>query len=222
MKSGAEIVAAGATCPTGPTKYTPETLDTLLAAIADGLTINQSCVAARISKQCFREWRERFPEFAEALEQAREQARQNALATIKAAGAQDWRAAEAFLKLSFQKDYRAGHNTNVQVNTGTQLICDEETRQRLIALRREILAPKKVEAIEVEVEPAGLLAPTSSQTFKPAEPLSEAELAEREKKVEKLEREAELEAARQEQENCLVEPHGLDHPALKGLGLGPK
>lgn len=84
-----------------------------------------------------------------------------------------------------------------------------------------ILAPKPVEAIEVEVQPLGLPSHTQ-QTFKPTEPLSEAELAEREKKVEKLEREAELEAARQEQENCLVEPHGLDHPALKGLGLGPK
>jgi len=46
MKTGADIVAAGATCPTGPTKYTAQTLDTLLAAIADGLTISQACKAA--------------------------------------------------------------------------------------------------------------------------------------------------------------------------------
>jgi hypothetical protein len=41
------------------------------------------------------------------MEAAREEARQKALEGIKAAGERgDWRALEAFLKLSFQHDYR--------------------------------------------------------------------------------------------------------------------
>jgi len=141
MKTGAEIVAAGATCPTGPTKYTAQTLDTLLGAIADGLTISQACKAARISRQCHDNWRDTFPEFAKALEQARETARRNALANIKAAGESgDWRASAEFLRLSFQADYRQGGNTvNVTAQAGMQLVCDEPTRARLIELNQKLL-----------------------------------------------------------------------------------
>ena len=161
---------------------------------------------------------ERYPDLESRLAEAREQARQKALAGIKAAGeAGDWRALECFLKMSFQ-DYR-DKGTQVQVNTGPQLVCDEETRKRLQALRAEILGPpKKVEAIEVEAHPSGLLAPieTWPETFKPAEPESEAELALREKKIQE-------ESSWQQQEpECYIEPSGADHPAVRRLGLGPK
>jgi hypothetical protein len=139
MKTGADIVAAGATCPTGPTKYTAQTLDTLLEAIADGLTISQACKAARISRQCHDNWRDRFPEFAEALEQAREDSRRKALAIIKQAALNgDYNAAVQFLRFSFHPDY-SKPGTNVQV-TATALVCDEPTRERLIQLNRKLLS----------------------------------------------------------------------------------
>jgi hypothetical protein len=140
MKTGADIVAAGATCPTGPTKYTAQTLDTLLAAIADGLTISQACKAARISRQCHDNWRDRFPEFAEALEQAREGSRRKALAIIKQAALNgDYNAAVQFLRFSFHPDY-CKPDTRVQVTATAQaLVCDEQTRSRLIALNQKLL-----------------------------------------------------------------------------------
>jgi len=200
-----------------PSKYTPEAIEKLLRAIADGLTIRQSCVAAGIGEQTLRDWQERYPDLGPRLAEAREQARQKALAGIKAAGeAGDWRALECFLKMSFQ-DYR-DKGTHVQVNTGSQIICDEETRQRIMALRKEILGePKKAEAIEVEIQPSGLLAPIeTSESFKPAEPESEEELARREKKI------AEQASWQQPEPECYIEPSGADHPALRHLGLGPK
>ena len=54
----------------------------------------------------------------------------------------------------------------MQVNTAVQaLVVDEETRQRIIALRKEILGePKKAEAIEVGPQPSGLLSPIETET----------------------------------------------------------
>jgi hypothetical protein len=140
MKTGTEIVAAGATCTSGPTKYTAQTLDTLLAAIADGLTISQACKAARISRQCHDNWRDRFPEFAEALEQAREESRRKALAIIKQAALNgDYNAAVQFLRFSFHPDY-CKPDTKVQVTATAQaLVCDEPTRARLIELNQKLL-----------------------------------------------------------------------------------
>jgi hypothetical protein len=126
-----------------PSKYTPETVEKLLAAIADGLTIRQSCLAAGIGEQTLRDWQERYPDFEPRLAEAREQARKQALANIKAAGdSGDWRASEAFLRLSFAADYRkpdANINVSATANMGQALVCDEPTRQRLIALNQRLL-----------------------------------------------------------------------------------
>jgi len=123
------------------TKYGPETVDRLLAALADGLTQKQACIASGICENTLAAWREKHPELEPRLAQAREQARQKALAVIKtAANNGDWRAAAEFLRLSFQNDYRQT-NTKVEVNTNAQaagIVCTEEQRQRIIALREQL------------------------------------------------------------------------------------
>jgi hypothetical protein len=58
-----------------PSKYLPEVVDDLLAAIGDGLTLKQACTAAGISESALAAYRERHPELNPRLEQAREQAR---------------------------------------------------------------------------------------------------------------------------------------------------
>ena len=79
-----------------PTKYQPNAVERLLAAMADGLNMKQACLAAGISEATLGRWREGHPELEPRLLEAREQARQRALAGIKAAGeAGDWRALEA-------------------------------------------------------------------------------------------------------------------------------
>ena len=78
-----------------PSKYTPETVEKLLAAIADGLTIRQSCLAAGIGEQPLEIGRSVTRTWNRAW-QRHAQARQKALACITTAGeAGHWRAAEA-------------------------------------------------------------------------------------------------------------------------------
>jgi hypothetical protein len=141
-----------------PTLYTPETVDRLLSALADGLNQKQACIASGISESTLSNWKEQHPELQERLASAREQARQKALATIKAAGeAGDWRASEAFLRMSFYKDYRRDNNTSVEVNTAVQtagVVCDQAMLKRIRELREQLQAqplpasaePRKMEA----------------------------------------------------------------------------
>ena len=69
-----------------PTKYAAEMMDRLLEALADGVTLKQACIASGISESTLGDWRDRYPELEASLAQAREQARQKALAGTKAAG----------------------------------------------------------------------------------------------------------------------------------------
>src|ERR1700736_3490905 len=94
MNEGDKDFAIVATNKAGrPTKYEPETVDRLLAILADGLTQKQACVVSGICESTLAAWREKHPEFESRLGQAREMARQKALSCIKRAGeAGDWRA----------------------------------------------------------------------------------------------------------------------------------
>ena len=125
-----------------PSKYQPGTVKRILAALDDGLTQKQACIAAGICENTLATWRDKHPELQAKMAEAREQARQKALARIKAAGESgDWRASEAFLRMSFAADYRQGGNVNVNATATIQqagLVCDEATRKRLIELREKI------------------------------------------------------------------------------------
>jgi hypothetical protein len=126
-----------------PTLYTPETVDRLLAGLADGLNKEQSCKAAGIGVSTLSDWLERHPELEPQLAEAREQARQKALSGIKAAGeGGDWRAWESFLKHSFPADYRQGSNIKVEAtaNASSGVVLSEQERARLIELRGRLLS----------------------------------------------------------------------------------
>src|SRR5262249_40225235 len=62
-----------------PSKYQPETVDRLLEALADGLTIRQACIAAGIGETTLSRWKDEHPELETQLVDAREHARQKAL-----------------------------------------------------------------------------------------------------------------------------------------------
>jgi hypothetical protein len=127
-----------------PTLYTPETVDRLLAGLADGLNKEQACKAAGIGVSTLRDWMERHPELEPQLAEAREQARQKALSGIKAAGeGGDWRAWESFLRHSFPADYRQGSNIKVEAtaNAGSGVVFTEADRQKVIEQRLRLKAP---------------------------------------------------------------------------------
>jgi len=105
-----------------------------LANLADGLTIKQACLACSISESTLSDWRERYADLEARLTEAREQARRKALANIKAAGNNgDWRASEAFLRMSFAADYRKDASINVRASATAQqgVVITAEDRKRL-------------------------------------------------------------------------------------------
>jgi hypothetical protein len=122
-----------------PSKLTPEVVDKLLEALADGLTLEQAATSVGVHRDTLRRWRDENAWLNEQLEQAREECRRKMLGVIKsAAESGDPRAAETFLRLSFFPQYTKP-DTNVNVGVQTQLVCDEATRQRLIELHRRTI-----------------------------------------------------------------------------------
>jgi hypothetical protein len=61
-----------------PTKYSPETVDRLLAGLADGLSYKSACITAGIGVSTLADWREKYPELEVRMEEAREVARRGA------------------------------------------------------------------------------------------------------------------------------------------------
>jgi len=133
-----------------PTKYSPETVERLLAGLTDGLPIKSACIIAGIGVSTPSDWREKYPELEERMAEAREKARLKMLQRIKRAAEDDWRAAAEWLRLTFPADYRMGSNTSVEVNTAVQtgVVITEEKRQALIAQRERILKATAAKELE--------------------------------------------------------------------------
>jgi hypothetical protein len=55
-----------------PTKYEPDTIERLLAGLADGLPIKSACIIAGIGASTLADWREKYPELEERMTSARE------------------------------------------------------------------------------------------------------------------------------------------------------
>jgi hypothetical protein len=110
------------------TKYSKAMVDRICRYIASGLNNLQACQAARISETSLLVWRKKHPDFAEKVEAAREIMRSKVLAKIKAAGKDDWRALECFLRLAFA-EYRFGNQQNVNVAVQQNMaVIDPERR----------------------------------------------------------------------------------------------
>jgi hypothetical protein len=125
----------------GKKKFTLKNVRRLLKALSNGLTIGQACKATGIGTSTLHDWQVQYPDFDKLLEEAREQAREKALAAIKeiADKQDDYRAWESFLKYSFQADYRQGGNINVNASATVQpVIINEAERARLTAQRQEL------------------------------------------------------------------------------------
>jgi len=129
-----------------------------LAALADGLTQKQACIASGICENTLAAWRERYPDLEPRIEAAREAARQKALEGIKTAGDDgDWRASEAFLRMSFHTDYRQNQSINVNATATAQqaTIITDEQRKRLIEMRHQLIRRElragTVKAIEAKL-----------------------------------------------------------------------
>ena len=103
-----------------PTKYTPETSTSLLAAIEDGATFEQAAAAAGIHRDTLTEWRKRFPAFSVDLEKAEAAGVVARLARIDAAGrAGAWQADAWWLERRYPEQW--GRRDKVQVEHSGEL-----------------------------------------------------------------------------------------------------
>jgi hypothetical protein len=121
-----------------PTKFNKKRADLLIKALRAGLTKAQACLACGISRQTLATWCEKYPEFGLRVDAAREEARQEALEDIKDAGKEDWKATAQWLRLAFP-EYRTEQRQTVQLNSQTNILCDEETRMQIVEMRKKIM-----------------------------------------------------------------------------------
>jgi hypothetical protein len=125
-----------------PTKFNKKRADLLLKALRAGLTKAQACLACGISRQTLATWCEKYPDFGLRVDAAREEARQDALESIRDAGKEDWKALAQWLRLAFP-EYRTEQRHTVQLNAQTNILCDEETRAQIIEMRRKLLGNRE-------------------------------------------------------------------------------
>ena len=105
--------------PGRPPLYSDAVIELLLTAIAAGMFYKDACARAGISVSVLANWRDKHPELETRMAEAREEARQKALEGIRGAGENgDWRASEAWLRLSFP-EYR--QNAKVEVGVGVSV-----------------------------------------------------------------------------------------------------
>jgi hypothetical protein len=100
-----------------PTKYTPETTKKILDAIRMGSPFRFACAYAGISEDAFAVWRERYPDFAEAVKQAEAEAILGRLSRIRRAEEDSWQAAAWLLERRHPGDFG---RTVQDVNVGGQ------------------------------------------------------------------------------------------------------
>lgn len=129
-----------------PTKYTEKTVKLLEQAVAAGLSNKSACSVAGISQETLSQWRKDRPEFAGQLECAREKAKERALAAIQKAGKTEWRALEAWLKLT-SPEYRKNREslTSLQINSATgasNIAISNEDLAEMRRLRAEAIAAR--------------------------------------------------------------------------------
>lgn len=85
------------------TKYTPELQAKLCEILSSGNYIEAACAYVGISKDTFYDWKEKFPQFSDAVEKARSGAEIASVARIRKAGAEGtWQADAWFLERSYQ------------------------------------------------------------------------------------------------------------------------
>jgi hypothetical protein len=121
-----------------PTKFNKKRVHLLIKALQAGLTKAQACAACGIARQTLATWMEKHPDFAVRVQAAREEARQEALEHIKDAGKEDWKATAQWLRLAFP-EYRTEQRHTIQLNSQTNILCDEETRMQIVEMRKKIM-----------------------------------------------------------------------------------
>lgn len=88
-----------------PTKYTPETVKKIVDAIRVGATFRLACMYGGIDQSTFENWRKKYSDFSDAINQAEGQGALTWLARIEEAAKVNWQAAAWKLERKYPREY---------------------------------------------------------------------------------------------------------------------
>jgi hypothetical protein len=119
--------------PGRPTKYCPEVVKIICEAISDGVPHKHAASLAGISVDTFCEWKKRFPEFSEAVQEAIASGIHQRLKLVKgAAECGDVKAAQWWLEHVVPEHFARNRIEHAgQVGLSVEPKMDEQTLQRL-------------------------------------------------------------------------------------------
>lgn len=128
-----------------PSKYTPETVQKITAALRMASTRKAACIRAGISADTFANWLRDNEDFSDAIQDAENAADLYLLSTIVQAAPKNWRAAAWLLSRRRPNEWgaRAGEgrgasasSTGAVVTSPYTALTDDERQRRITALLR--------------------------------------------------------------------------------------
>ena len=124
-----------------PSKMTERNVETLLKAVASGMSNKSACQCAGVAEQTLANWISANPSLADSIETARESAKSTALQAIKDAGRRDWRAWSRWLELTAVEFRQPKQNVvaAVHVNGQSAEAISPEKLERIRTLRRNAI-----------------------------------------------------------------------------------
>jgi hypothetical protein len=96
-------------------KYTPEVVESICTYLRQGNTRKTSAILAGIGHSTMYEWMDEFPEFADTIKKAEEEAVARNVAVINLAGQTNWQASAWWLERRRKEDF--GKQDRVDITT---------------------------------------------------------------------------------------------------------
>jgi len=107
-------------------KYHQGSVDAIVDALSNGLTIVAACGLVGISEQTFYNWKAKYPEFLEAVDGARPMFEGSMIELIKDQAPNDWRAAAWLLERRHPESFSLKRelDLNVKKSDGTDQVIE--------------------------------------------------------------------------------------------------
>lgn len=108
----------------GKTKATPKTIETILNAIAEGLTQREASILAGISEDTLSLWKRQDSDFSEQIRQKEIECKLYHIRNIKKASEKSWQPSAWWLERKYKEEFSLKSKFDVQVNESLDKLGD--------------------------------------------------------------------------------------------------
>jgi hypothetical protein len=129
----------GASAASGGSKRTPEVEKSVLVGISHGYPLKTAAALAGIDESTLHRWCKSDPDFRQALERALAQPVAESVDAVRAAAAEDWKAASWFLERRCSSEFAAPAKHQTRVNVMTSLVDASPGSSELVWANRTAL-----------------------------------------------------------------------------------